>query len=186
MELKIFDHDRNNFLQIVDKAKQLGYIEENKTLITFGERGPDEKIISAQKNGYKITILEGHKENCDNLKVNTTGIDIINERIEDYVFSDRFLQYDICWWYHGPEHLEKELSLKILKEMRKHCNVLLISMPHGIYDQDGGPNSLETHRSAFYPEDFSDFGNTYCFAEGERDKRLSMDLIMINNGSQRS
>ena len=181
------DYDRNSFFSVLNNVKELTQynIPENSkemVFLSFGEREPDIKTLQANSL-YTIKIVEGFKPNVDRLQSLYPTLDVTLSTISDFVKSEEFLNntYEIIWWYHGPEHLEKEESLFLLKQMQKRCKLLLTSMPHGYYEQGAYMNNnLEIHRSSFYIKDFETFGDkAFVFWETPNgDDRTSIDVVI--------
>jgi hypothetical protein len=177
MQLSKADYNRNDFWEILARAKVHGLAEEPSSLITFGERVPDEKIIQALKC-FSVTIVEGNQKNVELLRAALPNLSICHSLIQDYAFDK---DYDICWWYHGPEHLPKEIALTVIRSMQAHCNMVILSMPHGNYPQgEYLGNPLEKHVSTFYPSDFEEFGDdAWAYFESEHgDDFSSIDVFI--------
>ena len=111
--------------------------------------------ICFQMAGYDIDVLEVFGPNVEYLK----QIQWIKKVIQGDVrhapmIVDR--DYDVVFWWHGPEHIEKvdlERTLEGLKRITK--KIVVCGSPWGIYEQ--GPlydNPWEIHRSTLYPSDF--------------------------------
>jgi len=191
------DYNRELFSGFISKAMELGLIPRIKTLLTIGERAPDFKIIEASRLGMKITVLEPFKDNfqaiIDNPYINQQNItdswkfvcaDIAQILEPEVLKKAKLDQYGIVWWFHGIEHLDKEVGKKVLDVLVKNCKIIIMSMPNGLFPQTpedvGGTNGLnpyELHKSAWYEEDFKDY-NATVFAVGERDDKTSLDVFI--------
>lgn len=111
---------------------------------------------------YKhITILEIYSDNIKYLteKYTDKKISIIqgDVRDADKLHLDKF---DVCVFWHGPEHLHKEEVQKILDKLEsltKH--LIVLGMPYGHYLQGSEyGNDYETHCWDIYPEDMANLG----------------------------
>ena len=45
--------------------------------------------------------------------------------------------YDMIFWWHGPEHVTKELSVLTINRLKKYCNMLIVGTPWGYSPHPG-------------------------------------------------
>lgn len=106
--------------------------------------------------GYTISIMEAHKPNADFLK-SLNKYEVIEADITTYDFQNR--KFDVVFWWHGPEHIDKELLPAVLKKIESCANeVVILGCPWGIYEQGIiEDNPFEVHKSHLLPEDFAGY-----------------------------
>ena len=190
------DYERELFSTFMQKAEDLGLKFKGKKLLTIGERTPDFKIIEASKHGWQIDILEAFPHNlqyiCRNPYIGheifaKTNFHLIQGDIIDTLKNEDneqldYSKFDLVWWFHGIEHLTKQEGEKVLRELIKRSKVIIMSMPHGVFEQSpedlsGQNNPYELHKSAWYPIDFEGL-KAVTFVEGAPDMRSSMDVFI--------
>ena len=115
--------------------------------------------INANENKIEIDIVEMRQKNIDVSKafevVNKYNINYICARIEDYLKSS-VKKYDCIIWWHGPEHLPKEESLKVIMGLEDHCNgIIIMGCPCGEDPYDAG---YDKHYWVITDKDFADIG----------------------------
>ena len=107
--------------------------------------------------GYIIDIVEVYEPNYRDL-LGTPGIRrVFHSDVMDFEPND---EYDISFFWHGVEHLDKKQVPILLKKMRKYTNQLIIfATPYGRYEQGAEyGNPFEIHKSHWYPGDFKELG----------------------------
>ena len=81
-------------------------------------------------------------------------------------------KFDVCFFWHGPEHLSSAETKSVLDRIESVTNYLIVlGMPHGRYDQ--GPeygNDHEEHLQHLLPADMENLGYS-ASAFGEPDDR---------------
>ena len=101
--------------------------------------------------GYEITIVEAYSPNCEPL-INKHHYKVHNCSIEDFDSG----KYDVVFWWHGPEHVEKKKLPGILEKIEEIANHLVVlGCPWGRYKL--GPihgNPYQEHKSYLYPKSF--------------------------------
>ena len=127
------------------------------------------------KNYDLVTILEIFEENIKYLKnqYHESNTKIIQGDVRDAtkIFSEKF---DVCFFWHGPEHLQKDETEKVLGMLEGITrNIIVLGMPHGHYEQ--GPeygNDCESHLWDIYPADMQKLGYQ-VHALGDADDTLA-------------
>lgn len=68
--------------------------------------------------------------------------------------------FDVCLWWHGPEHIDKsDLAGAVVQLEAAAESLVVMGCPHGRYPQ--GPfmdNPYDAHRASLYPADFEALG----------------------------
>ena len=109
----------------------------------------------------RITVIEVFERNVTYLKEHygKPNVDIIRGDVRNVgdLVRERF---DICFFWHGPEHLERNEIAGMLSTLEQLTNhIVILGMPYGHYMQ--GPeyeNVHESHMWDIYPEDMEAFG----------------------------
>jgi len=112
--------------------------------------------------GRKITILEIWPPNVDYYRK--------RKEIKRAILGDvrhledvRISHFDTVFWWHGPEHIEKEALVKTLRALEKHTDFIVLGCPYGQtvqreHEMKGNP--YQFHQSGLMPEDFTALGYT--------------------------
>lgn len=144
------DIDRTKSLQRL--APDL-FTEAHKSVLYVGARnggfeyGRDFRVAK-----IKITMLEAFEENVNYLKQIPWIVEVIHGDVRYKKIENN---YDIVFWWHGPEHIsEIELPLTV-KKLESICNnIVVMGCPWGMYEQSDNPygnykNPYEVHVSHF-------------------------------------
>ncbi|MBU1135990.1 MAG: hypothetical protein KJ559_00575 [Nanoarchaeota archaeon] len=118
-----------------------------------------------RKANYKITVVEAYKENVEYLKKIPWLKEVIYQDIRKFKSSKK---YDIVFWWHGPEHIEKEELKKTLKKLESMCNkIIVLGCPWGdIKLKELSKNPYEKHLSDFDGDEFEKLGySVECIGE---------------------
>ena len=111
---------------------------------------------------YKhVTILEIFDKNVRYLekKFMNTNVRIVRGDVRNAkeLFTSSF---DVCFFYHGPEHLKREETgtvLSMLESMANH--IIVLGMPYGYYEQGSEYGNMdEAHLWSIYPKDMHELG----------------------------
>lgn len=109
--------------------------------------------------GYKnFDVLEVWKENLSHLP----GFPIRNRILGDVKDIEKLVknQYDVIFWWHGPEHLTKQEFTELQISFNLFSNTLIvIGCPWGKFEQgivDGNP--YEEHKHDWEPEELENLG----------------------------
>ena len=98
--------------------------------------------------GYEITIVEAHLINSE-LLANHYDFEIYHCCIEDFKFIK---DYDVIFWWHGPEHVQKNKLPGILQKLELHCKCIILGCPWGRYKLGAvNQNPYQEHKSFIYP-----------------------------------
>jgi hypothetical protein len=119
------------------------------------------------KRGYICDIVEVYAPNVLKLK-DVPGIRTIYlSNILTFYPTER---YDVVFFWHGIEHLEKKSLKGLITRLKSYTNKLIVfGCPYGIYKQDAlYGNPYEVHVTAWYPEDLKILGLN-CDTIGKRD-----------------
>jgi len=105
-------------------------------------------------------------------KINITGVEtftklitpvqkhLYNKIIKKNIFDsiDELVKYDLVIMGDVIEHIEKQRAYKLLDELFKHTDNILVSTPLGFMPQGAwAGNNNETHLSGWEPADFKDY-----------------------------
>ena len=133
-----------------------------KSVLYVGAR-PDRNdfLDEFQKNKSKITILEIYKPNTDYFK----NIPWVDEVIEGDV-SDATLKlkknFDVVFWWHGPEHVEEKKIAETLKRLESVAKkYVILGCPWGKVEQNKNleeKNKFEKHVSYLDTGYFEKYG----------------------------
>jgi len=185
------DYRREFFTDFINKAKEHGLEPKGKRVLTIGERMPDFKIIEASKQEWSITVIEASRKNIQNIMSNPYIRDTIGDsskwklicadirNISSFENQLDLKSFDIVWWFHGIEHLEKEEGIKIFEFIKKNCKILMMSLPHGTHIQPSElviSNVYEEHKSEWLPEEFIKYTDA-IYITGKENKG-SIDLFI--------
>ena len=113
-------------------------------------------------NYDRVTVLEIFQKNVKylNKKYIEPHVEIIHGDVRDAAKLLSSGKFDVCFFYHGPEHLSEDETkpvLGMLENMTKH--LIVTGMPHGHYEQGSVyGNDHETHLWHIYPEDMHKIG----------------------------
>lgn len=120
---------------------------------------------------YEIDIVEVFLPNVMKLG-SVKGIrTIYNSDIRYFRTQNK---YDVVFFWHGIEHIQRDELLPLTNKMKTYANKLIVlGMPYGEYEQGTiYDNPYEEHVTAWYPEDFPIRGFK-CDTIGMRDSKRS-------------
>lgn len=143
-------------LSAIEYLKNIGLFRNtNKTCLYVG--ASHRRVFGLKElcmAGYDIEIIEVFKPNVEFLKKKykfpVIHGDIIKENIK---------KYDLIFWSHGPEHINKNDLEPVLDKLNRKCKQLVLLFPEGASPQgavDGNIN--ETHLNTLYASDFRSIG----------------------------
>jgi hypothetical protein len=109
-------------------------------------------------NTETITVVEIFGPNLANFNMSRyRNINLVNDDIRNF---EKFLsqkQRDCIIWQDGPEHLQMEDSIDIIKKFQKSFNSIIIATPNGVFEQDAMyGNEAERHLSSWYKKDYEE------------------------------
>lgn len=100
---------------------------------------------------FEHNVAEALKGGCPSNKI----------QLGDIMDLDNLKSTDCLLFWHGPEHINKELFKKIIPELEKKYKLLIFGMPLGNEPQgEAYGNPHEIHVSDWYREDWEDIGYT--------------------------
>jgi len=118
--------------------------------------------------GYEITIVEIYYPNYKFLVKK-------HQYLFDYIYNDDIenfnppnnKKYDVIFWWHGPEHVERKKLPKILKRIEKFGKyIIILGCPWGKYDAGiANNNPYQAHLASIYSETLIPLGYNkfeYC------------------------
>ena len=106
-----------------------------------------------------MDVLEIWEPNIEALqKLNFFNKVIQGDVREIYKYVDQ--DYDVIFWWHGPEHIKKEELESTLNNIEDLATTMVVlGCPWGDYPQGAlEKNPYEVHVSAYQPGDFRDLG----------------------------
>lgn len=155
-------------LYLIDKdARELAYkqVEETipdlynyKTCLYIGANLLRQWFVEKLKDHEcEIDLVEIFKGNCDYLKGKGLFNNIYNADIFEFNIEKK---YDVIFWCHGIEHIQKEKFPKFMDITKdKYNKLLLLNLPYGNYTQQALYNNLnEEHISAWDDKELQAFG----------------------------
>lgn len=130
--------------------------------------------------GHIVTLLEVYERNVEFYRDNPLLQEIIHGDVRNSdVFTDR--QWDVAFWWHGPEHVFRHDLEQALSNLEEHADFIVLGCPLGIFRQPavfGNPN--EQHVGTYYPVDFETLGYEVA-TMGHRDVMSSNLLAWKEN-----
>ncbi len=135
------------------------------------------------KNYDSVVVLEIFSENVRYLKEKFTNphVKIVEGDVRD---AARLLpgKFDVCFFWHGPEHLHKEETKAVLDRLEGiTTNLIVLGMPYGHYAQGTVyGNTHETHQWDIYPKDMQSIGfqtNTLGDADGTTSNMIAWKYL---------
>jgi hypothetical protein len=135
-------------------------------------------LTDFRKRNYQITVLEAFKENVDYLKRFSWIEKVFLGDVRSFKFPAK-KKYDVIFWWHGPEHIEKKDLEKTLKKLESVCKkVVVLGCPFGVSEQgEAYGNSYERHLSFLDGTEFTKLGYDVEYL-GEKDLKCS-NIIAI-------
>jgi len=143
-------------------------IFEQKSVLYIGASKERAQILEEFiKNRYNITILEAFKPNAEYWRSLGVANKVIEGDVRNFNSEEKF---DVVFWWHGPEHIEKREFPPVLKNFERMANkVIVLACPWGEYKQGANyDNEFEIHHSAYYEGDFEKLGFKTSYL-GKRD-----------------
>ncbi len=133
-----------------------------KSVLYVGANQRRQHFLADFVSGYdRVVVLEIFPENVAHLKKNYTdkNTSIIHGDVRDAasLTSGRF---DVCFFWHGPEHLGRDEVGTVLRMLESITDSLVVlGMPYGNYPQGAEyGNEYETHQWDVYPKDMEGLG----------------------------
>ncbi len=118
----------------------------------------DEQNPGPYTTKFNIFVIEGFLRNCGYLTSQFPDWDVLwcdISQVESINMD--WSKFDFIMWYHGPEHLAKFDSIRIVNYLQKRSKFIVLAMPNGFYPQGTiGDNELENHMHHFKASDWED------------------------------
>jgi hypothetical protein len=142
-------------------------------------------VIKEQQPDTKCVIVEINPEYVEIAKNNPVSkqhnIEYVCSDITRYVKNKKD-KFDCVIWWHGPEHVEKSESLKIIKSFEKICKgIIILGCPegHDPYEE----SETDKHFWDVYQNDFENLGyNTVLIDRSARgNPQPSISAIKVLN-----
>lgn len=120
------------------------------------------------KLGYQITIVEAFSENVSFLHKQKLNYGMKYDIVLGDIVSARFAdEFDVVFFWHGPEHLKYQDILPTLIKLKSMAKLVVLGCPFGYYKQGAEyGNPYEVHQSHLTPLDFESWGFA-CVTIGE-------------------
>ena len=125
-------------------------------------------LTEFKQAGYEISIVEIHRPNYELLiEKHQSLFDYIHHSdIGNFIPPDN-KKYDVIFWWHGPEHVEKERLSGILQRIENFGNnIIILGCPWGKYPIDAlNNNPYQAHLTSIYSKTLEDLGYNkfeYC------------------------
>lgn len=110
------------------------------------------------KKNCKVTVLEVWKRNVAYLNTVSGLFSVLHGDVKTYEFKEK--SFDVVFWWHGPEHIDKALLNTVVEKLEKIAKKLVVlGCPWGKVQQysiDGNP--FEEHRTYIDGSDFLKLG----------------------------
>ena len=123
------------------------------------------------QNGCAVTVVEAFEPNVQFIRDLTWVEEVIHSDIRRFSSNKEF---DIVFWWHGPEHISSADLAKVVRRLEVHATkAVVLGCPWGRYEQtakDGNP--YEAHLSQYDHGDFERLGFEVEYL-GNRDSRGS-------------
>lgn len=133
-------------------------IFKHKSVLYVGANTHRCHILPSFRNrGYKIDIVEPFEMNCKHYD----GVIGINKVHHSTIIEFKpEKKYDVVFWWHGPEHINRDKLEATLKHMESMADkYVVLACPWGDNAQDAiDGNNYEIHRSSLYQKDFEEYG----------------------------
>jgi len=167
------------------KIDMLGFINHYiknpfsyKKVLNIGSEGNFSFSSEIYSNASYVVIIEpfcGYmKSNEKNAEKQKNEIDIKIIRTfainVGKIFKGKV--FNLCFWWHGPEHIERdELKINLIELEKVTSDLILIGCPWGkYYQKEKGENIYQKHLSFLYEKDFTNLGYKVAVI-GTRDKK---------------
>jgi hypothetical protein len=98
--------------------------------------------------GYRVTLLEIFKKNAEFYK----SLGWVNEVIQENIINFKpTKKYDVVFWWHGPEHVQKDKLDKTLKTLEKSAKeILVLGCPIGKVLQESSYGNVHEKHLSYY------------------------------------
>lgn len=137
-------------------------------------------IRICEENNIDWKILEIFEPNVQNALDNGCPRDKIIHG--DILEVDKYPDVDCLFFWHGPEHIKKEIFIENLKKIEKKVNKLVIfGMPLGHEPQDAAyGNPHEVHVSEWLTKEWNDLGYEVIEVHDRRPAHITAYKILTH------
>jgi hypothetical protein len=124
--------------------------------------------------GSEVTLLEIWPEYAEHYKDDERVAHVVTGDVREIAAIELpHEQYDVAFWWHGPEHVAFDDIAPALAAVEERARLVVIGCPWGEYEhgpQDGNPH--QAHLSTIYPADLRRWGYRVATigAQGTRGK----------------
>ena len=115
------------------------------------------------KEGKDIILVEAFQHNVESFDEYLGGRHRVAHKmhmdVRDLLSAVPIEARDCLVWQDGPEHIEMNQAVQLLRQFQESFNSIIIATPNGPYNQgilDG--NVWEIHRSTWYAETYKELG----------------------------
>jgi hypothetical protein len=109
------------------------------------------------ENGKRVILIEAFWGNVE--KFGCDGVEKIHGDCRDFQSLVGKESRDCVIWQDGPEHMDADQAVRLLKDFQREFKSIIISTPNGEYPQgvmDG--NNWEVHRSTWFEANYRALG----------------------------
>ena len=155
---------------VLDDIKQLWVPGQQVLYVGASHLFPPAFNWELSQARHNITLLEIWPDNVQYFEAHgNTFNHIIHGDVRDVDLDE----YDIVFWWHGPEHVKPKEVKPTLARLEAVANLIVFACPFGWRRQEALPNPYQDHLCALYPEMFDEYSVRTI---GERDK-LNAQMI---------
>lgn len=140
-----------------------GNVKENSNVYTIGWR-PDSLFWSYEfflERNCNVSLIEIFEQNANAFPKEEYNVNVICDSVENFskYVNKKDKSKNILYWSDGPEHLEMEVSKKLLEKAKEYFYLIIIQTPNGVYEQgEMYGNVHESHLSHWYDKDYQELG----------------------------
>jgi hypothetical protein len=132
-----FEEEKNSLQRLVP---DLFTGTKYKTILNIGASDANFRWSPEFKSaGYEISVAEHYKSKCERIK--KTGLWLKEVICINVTKTELIQNYDIIFWWSGPEHLLERDIKPTIKLLEAHCNkVMILACPWGKYITNNSPD----------------------------------------------
>ena len=129
--------------------------------------------------GYEVTVLEAWPAYAQVYEEHPDVARVVVGDVREVSLGER---YDVVFWWHGPEHVERSEVEPALRKLEQIADLVVVGCPWGRYEQsDVGGNPYQAHRCSLYPGEFRHWGYRVV-VDRQRDCRGSSIIAWKQRG----
>jgi hypothetical protein len=129
------------------------------SMLYVGHRGDTHpwwhETFAKRVGADRLAVIDCDKGNLETARHVTSELYLGDIRGESFPRG-----FGLVFWDEGPEHLAREESLEVCKQLIERHVHLLVSCPWGYQKQGAGPHDPEFHHWGPEPADFESIGMT--------------------------